>query len=259
MSGPTFASMTTPSVAVAGHWADAVVELRQYTLHPGTRDTLVGLFEREFVESQEAVGMHVIGQFHDLDRADRFVWLRGFASMRVRERALGAFYGGPVWQRHRDAANATMIDSDDVLLLRPVAAGSGFAAADPRPADAGAGMADGSLVAGICRLARPADQGFAAVFEARLAPLLARHGASLRARYMTEAAINTFPRLPVREGEQAFVWFAGFASDAARIGHLDALARDRQWRAALDDARATGLLAPPDWLQLRATPRSEQR
>jgi len=59
----------------------AVVELRQYTLHPGQRDTLVSLFEREFVDPLEAAGMTVMGQFHDLDRPDRFVWMRGFSDM----------------------------------------------------------------------------------------------------------------------------------------------------------------------------------
>ncbi|MEU0397925.1 hypothetical protein ABZ208_35265 [Streptomyces sp. NPDC006208] len=38
--------------------------------------------------------------------------------MTRRRRSLEAFYTGPVWRKHRDAANATMIDSDDVLLLR---------------------------------------------------------------------------------------------------------------------------------------------
>jgi hypothetical protein len=37
------------------------------------------------------------------------------------KRALEAFYGGPVWKAHSRAANDTMIDSDNVLLLRPVA------------------------------------------------------------------------------------------------------------------------------------------
>ena len=81
---------------------DAVVELRQYTLQPGERDVLIELFEREFVEPQEAVGMHVIGHFRDLDAPDRFVWLRGFPSMAARQDALQSFYFGPVWQRHRD-------------------------------------------------------------------------------------------------------------------------------------------------------------
>ena len=43
----------------------AIVELRQYLLHPNQRDTLIELFDREFVETQEAVGMAVLGQFRD--------------------------------------------------------------------------------------------------------------------------------------------------------------------------------------------------
>lgn len=103
-----------------------IVELRQYTLRPGARDTLIELFEREFVTGQEAVGITVGGRFRDLDDPDRFVWLRSFPDMDGRARALRAFYHGPVWQGHREAANATMLDSDDVLLLR----GPGFSAPD---------------------------------------------------------------------------------------------------------------------------------
>ena len=33
-----------------------IAELRQYKLVPGKRDVLIELFEREFVETQEAVG-----------------------------------------------------------------------------------------------------------------------------------------------------------------------------------------------------------
>ena len=72
-----------------------VVELRQYTLHPGQRDVLIDLFDREFVETQEAAGMRIIGQFRDLDHPDRFVWLRGFRDMTSRAKALTDFYGGP--------------------------------------------------------------------------------------------------------------------------------------------------------------------
>src|SRR5437762_8078427 len=94
----------------------SVVELRQYTLHPGKRNVLIDLFDREFVESQEVLGMKIIGQFRDLDNPNRFVWLRGFHDMPSRAQALNNFYGGPVWKAHREAANATMIDSDNVLL-----------------------------------------------------------------------------------------------------------------------------------------------
>jgi hypothetical protein len=70
--------------------------------------------------------MSLIGQFRDVGDPDRFVWLRGFPDMETRATALQAFYGGPVWKEHRDAANATMVGSDNVLLLRPVSATSAF-------------------------------------------------------------------------------------------------------------------------------------
>ena len=86
--------------------ASPVVELRQYTLNPGQRETLIALFDREFIESQEATGVTIIGQFRDLDRPDMFVWLRGFGGMDARKEGLAAFYDGPIWAAHRDAANA---------------------------------------------------------------------------------------------------------------------------------------------------------
>ncbi|MER7771352.1 NIPSNAP family protein [Kitasatospora sp. NPDC096140] len=177
-----------------------IVELRQYTLHPGARETLIELFEREFVTGQQAVGITVGGRFRDLDAPDRFVWLRAFPSMPERRRALEAFYGGPVWQAHRDAANATMVDSDDVLLLR----GPGFT---PPPGTR-------EVLATICRLGarRPdvevevdagATAATAAAFEAYAEGNLSSH----HALHRTEHAENDFPRLPVRTGEDVRLWF----------------------------------------------------
>ena len=103
-----------------------LIELRQYSLHIGKRDRLIELFEREFIQGQADAGMLVIGQFYDLDRPDHFVWIRAFANMEQRKAALEKFYFGPVWQTHREAANATMIDSDNVLLLKPMQGFSSF-------------------------------------------------------------------------------------------------------------------------------------
>jgi hypothetical protein len=94
-----------------------IVELRQYTLHPGQRDVLIDLFDREFVESQEALGMKIIGQFRDLDNPNRFVWLRGFRDMPSRAQALKDFYGGPVWKAHREAARKARMFSSGSRAL----------------------------------------------------------------------------------------------------------------------------------------------
>ncbi|MFI6144748.1 NIPSNAP family protein [Streptomyces sp. NPDC051109] len=185
-----------------------IVELRQYTLHPGARDTLIALFEREFVTGQEAAGITVGGRFRDLDDPDRFVWLRAFPDMEQRERSLRAFYGGPVWQEHRDRANATMADSDDVLLLR----GPGFAA----PAGGG------PVAVTVCH---PSAPSFAGHFERVLRPRLTAAGRAPMAVHRSEHARNTFPALPVRTGEDVLVWFT--AGEAPPLPDLSAhLARD---------------------------------
>jgi NIPSNAP len=160
-----------------------VVELRQYTLHPGRRDELILLFDRELVEPQEACGMRVIGQFRDLDRPDRFVWFRGFPDMEARRRSLEGFYGGPVWERHAGAANATMIDSDDVLLLRPRSPWS-----PPTGRPLATGPSRGPLTITVLPAAAAETADPSAVVEL----------ASLHAP-------NTFPGLPVREGADVVV------------------------------------------------------
>jgi quinol monooxygenase YgiN len=130
-----------------------VVELRQYTLHPGQRDVLIELFDREFLETQEAVGMRVFGQFRDAADPDRFVWVRGFDNMESRLQALTAFYKGPAWKANSAAANATMIDSDNVLLLRPK--GSGFEVPDASERPSQASPVPTSVIVAV--LARPGE------------------------------------------------------------------------------------------------------
>lgn len=231
--------MTDPRHAIAsgdGAWQEAsgnrtaIVELRRYRLHPGRRDDLIDLFDRELVESQEAAGMRVIGQFRDLDAPNDFVWLRGFADMPSRAAALQRFYTGPVWAAHKDAANGTMINSDNVLLLRPVTGRSGFAApSEQRPPPGGAPGQSGLVVATTCHLAPRTDAAFASFFAEALKPLLQHASATVAAALVTERSPNTFPRLPVREGETVFVWFSTFPSLPAYESHLAALARSAEW------------------------------
>jgi hypothetical protein len=207
----------------------SVVELRRYRLQPGARETLIDLFDREFVETQEAVGMAMIGQFRDLDDADSFVWLRGFRDMPSRVEALGAFYGGPVWARHREDANRTMINSDNVLLLRPSRHGSGFALPERRPDVHARDLPEGLVIATICHLAPRTEEAFGEFFAAVLARQLVAASARILASFVTERSRNTFPRLPVREGETVFAWFCGFANLASYEEHLRALARSQAW------------------------------
>jgi len=233
--------------------ACGVVELRQYTLHPGRRDALIELFDHEFVETQEAVGIAVIGQFRDLAAADRFVWLRGFRDMAARFAGLSAFYGGPAWLAHRDAANATMIDSDNVLLLHPAWPGSGLAANRRDHAAPGASAPPAGLLdASVFYLREPASDELLALCRQLLAPRLTRGGALRLGWYVSEAAPNNFPRLPVREGEPVLVCLALFQSSAA----VEACSAQGDWASEADSRLDRWLARPTERLRLVPTARS---
>jgi quinol monooxygenase YgiN len=226
-----------------------VLELRRYALRPGARETLIELFERELVETQEAVGIRVLGTFRDADDPDSFVWLRGFADMSARADALHAFYGGPVWAAHKDAANATMIDSDNVLLLRPLDRASRLDLdASRRPPLHAPEAPAGAASVTICPLEPTHTAAFRDLFEREIEPTLRQTNANVRARFVTEHSENNYPALPVREGEEVFVWLSLFADERARDEHVGSI--------DLDALLAGHLAGDAETHRLRPTPRS---
>jgi hypothetical protein len=228
-----------------------------YSLYPGRRDELIRLFEREFIESQEAVGIQVIGQFYDLDDRDRFIWLRGFHDMPARAESLHAFYSGPVWKAHREAANATMIDSDNVLLLRRPEERCGFSFNGAnRPPPGSRTKQEGFVAATVFYFDRPVNAEFIRYFEKTMQPELVKSGASLLAYFITEDSPNTFPQLLVREGEHAFAWFAGFPDQDAYKGHLAKLRESKIWNDDITITLKKHLEGKPEVLRLTPTPRS---
>jgi hypothetical protein len=236
------------------------VELRQYTMHPGKRDVLINLFDREFIESQEALGIKIIGQFRDLDHPDRFVWLRGFRDMTSRARALTDFYGGSVWKAHREAANATMIDSDNVLLLRPALPTSGFSLENMKRPPVGSDEVPTSLVVTtIYYFEGPVAPDFINFFEHTLKPMAASLGATICAYFVTEDSENTFPALPVRAGENVFVWFSTFRDSAAYENYVAALSESERWRDEVSNGLKRYLNRTPEVLKLSPTARSQLR
>jgi quinol monooxygenase YgiN len=180
----------------------AVVELRQYTLHPGRRDELIELFEREFIESQESTGMCLLGLFRDADRDERFVWIRGFRDMEERLAALQAFYGGPAWRQHSDAANVTMVDVSDVLLLRPL-----DPIVMPEPARRP------TAIASIAHVAADSTAEQCRLVAGELAG-----GASWSVRLATLHAPNSFAALPVREDAEVVVVLSDGVTGLPQIG-----------------------------------------
>lgn len=182
---------------------DTVFELRRYTLKPGARDTLIEVFDTHLVETQEAVGMSVLCQFRDPAAPDQFVWFRGFPDQEARTRALPAFYGGPVWAEHGPAANETMLEWHDVLMLKPAALGSGFDTGGLERLPPGtADLEDGrNHVVAIHHLAPDAADDEASLAARAIADAVRATGSEVLASLISDRSENGFARLPVRGGE----------------------------------------------------------
>ena len=228
----------------------SVFEFRQYTLYGGKRDTLISIFEEHFVEPQEEVGSHVIGTFRDVDDPDRFVWIRGFEDMPRRAAALEAFYGGPVWKEYRQAANATMVDSDNVLLLKP--AGSDRSVFLPSQADR-----PGVYCASIYYLNGTDPDAFARFFESIMVPWLSQHHVRPVAKLVSEGEPNNFPKLPVREREKVFLWLARWKDQDALSEFLLAYDRWSGWRDHAPVEVLPALMCKPEVIRLVPTTRSK--
>jgi hypothetical protein len=234
-----------------------VVEIRQYTLFPGQRDLLIDLFDRYFVDGQAEAGMTIIGEFRVLDNPNRFFWIRGFANMDARGKALQAFYHGPIWAAHCNAANATMADSDNALLVRPASEGSGL----PIMRDPGANATAesmGLIVATIYHPEIPVSGEFVSLFEQRIRPVAMRAGATVIGSYVTEEGTNNFPALPVRPVE-TFAWFACFADAAAYADYQNAVAQDPDWGEINQRFAELKNYIPPEVWRLTPTTRSRLR
>ncbi|MFD2342767.1 NIPSNAP family protein [Sinorhizobium terangae] len=206
-----------------------VFELRRYRLRPGGREALIGLFDNEFIEPQEALGMRVEGEFRDLDDPDAFVWVRSFADMEARTEALKSFYSSAIWKKHGPAANETMLNSDNVLLLKPVGGVMPFSHNRARKEEVEQQEAEGLVIATICSLAPGTEDEFAALFIQEALPVLQDAGARVDAVLVTERSTNGFPRLPVREGETVLVWFECHKDEAGLARYRERLGQNAKW------------------------------
>lgn len=199
---------------------NSVYELRRYRLQPAKRETLIELFEREFIEPQEQAGMTLHGLYKDKNDPNAFVWMRSFSGMTCRSAALAAFYGGSVWERWGGDANATMLNSDNVLLLKETAPGTAF----DNPS-----KGSGLVTVSTCSLAPDRSEEFFIAWKEKVLPVLQDCGARIDASFITDQRPNPFRRLPVREGENVFVWIAAFQDERHHARYQENLSRSQSW------------------------------
>jgi hypothetical protein len=113
------------------------------------------------------------------------------------------------------------------------------------------------VVANIHYVDRSGLESFAQFFEANMRPALANAGAGILAAFETEPARNTFPRLPVREGETVFVWLAAFRDATDFEDHARVLRDSPDWRKDAPGDVLRQFSRKPEVLKLAPTPRSQ--
>jgi hypothetical protein len=230
-----------------------VIEFRRYTIRDGEREHFAQYFESYFPEAFQQLGAIAVGQFLERGKNSRFTWLRAFHTMDDRAKVNALFYFGPLWKEHAATLNSLMIDSDNVLLLRPLSRERGITilpAVDPVKEGKGA---QGIAIAQIFAV----KAGDVDAFAQQAEPIFARYrdaGAREAGVLVTLDAPNNFPQLPVRTDGPYLVWLGIVENESSLTSFTHLLESTQQSFNTTDLLRA-----PPELVVLDPTKRSRLR
>lgn len=231
-----------------------VIEFRRYIIKEGEREHFAEYFESYFPEAFQQMGAILFGQFFERKNPVGFTWMRGFKNTDARATINAGFYYGPLWKEHRSTMNSLMVDSDNVLLLRPLSPERGvlvLPAVDPIKEPKGA---QGVVVAQIFAVKPNSVDDFAQRAEETFASYRAA-GAHEAGVLVTLDVPNNFPQLPVRTDGPYLVWL-GIVKDNKTLDTQFASLAERSTQSL----SATGLLrSAPELVILDPTKRSRLR
>jgi len=173
-----------------------IIDLRNYTLAPNTRDRFIERCDTLLFPEQKRIGATILGTFRDANNPNGIVWLRAMPDMAERKRILTAFYSnGEVWKANRREVNSWIVDSSNVLLVKPVS-------------DLMTPTTDISIVAMYTCLRQ--DPFNVAEELDDVSGAIGDVGGCLLAKLETDPSENNYPLHPIRTGEFGFVLFATF-------------------------------------------------
>ena len=231
-----------------------VIEFRRYTVKEGEREHFAQYFESYFPEAFQQMGAIAFGQFFERKNPIGFTWIRGFRNIDARAVVNAGFYYGPVWREHAFTMNSLMVDSENVLLLRPLTPERGITvlpSVDPVNEARGA---QGIVVAQIFAVKANSVDAFAQQAESTFAGYRAA-GVREAGALVTLDVPNNFPQLPVRADGPYLVWLGIIKDNQELETRFNPLAE-----RSLKSLSASNLLrAAPELVILDPTRRSRLR
>jgi hypothetical protein len=259
MSTTTFAetsqNITSKAMDHVKHLRDfQVIEFRRYTIKQGEREHFAQYFESYFPEAFQQMGAIAFGQFFERKNPVGFTWMRGFKNTDARAIINAGFYYGPLWREHAPTMNSLMVDSDNVLLLRPLTPAHGvlvLPAVDPIKEVNGA---QGIVIAQIFAIKPNSVDAFARQAEETFASYRSA-GAREAGVLVTLDVPNNFPQLPVRTDGPYLVWLGIVKDNKTLEMRFTSLAK-----RSTQSLSSTGLLrSTPELVILDPTRRSRLR
>ena len=203
-----------------------VLELRNYLLQPNTADKFAIYFNKHFVKPMTELNGYTLGQFQIKDVQDRFVWLRGFTDMQARGQFLNDFYiNSSSWKEFGPGANAMMINSDNVYLLRPLTKGNTAAmqseSVNSHFLQTGNNITVIDLYVCNSTLDKTID-----LFNTSYLPFLTTLHMEDISLWVSEMTANDFPRLPVFQDKNLLVTISNYKNEKeyqAKQKEIDAM------------------------------------
>jgi hypothetical protein len=244
-----------PSIDPTARLSDfQAIEFRRYTIKDGERKHFAEYFESYFPEAMEQTGAIAAGSFFERKNQNGFTWIRGFHTIEDRAVENAAFYYGPVWKEHKVTLNNLITDSDNVLLMRPLARERGMTilpAVDPVTEADGA---HGVVVALIFAVKANSVEEFAKQAESTFASYCAA-GAREAGVLVTLDVNNNFPQLPIRTDGPYLVWLGVLKDNETLEKQFTPLVQ-----TSLQSLSATDLVrGAPEFVVMDPTPRSRLR
>ncbi len=100
-----------------------LIELREYTVHPGKRDEWVKMMEEEIIPFQVQNGIAVLGSFVAEDNDAIYIWMRRFEDEADRVKKYEAVYESDHWKNDLLPRVQGLVDREKHRITRLVPTG----------------------------------------------------------------------------------------------------------------------------------------